>query len=131
MEFLQLWILPDTPSLPPSLQQRQFTIEERTDRLLNVIGPAVGDPVRVHQDAAVYVGRLSPGTAVAHDFRPGRGGYLYLIEGRAKVGSEELATGDAAKIQEENALRIEANDLSELILVDVPLRFTPVGVWAR
>jgi redox-sensitive bicupin YhaK (pirin superfamily) len=131
MEFLQLWILPDTPSLSPSLQQRAFTKEERTDRLLKVIGPAAGDPVRVHQDAAVYVSRLSLGAAVAHDFGPGRGGYLYLIEGRARVGTEELASGDAVKIQDESALRIEANDLSEVILVDVPLRFTPVGVWAR
>jgi redox-sensitive bicupin YhaK (pirin superfamily) len=131
MEFLQLWILPDTPGLPPGLQQRQFTKAERTDRLLKVIGPAAGDPVRVHQDAAVYVGRLLPGTVVSHDFRPERGGYLYLIEGRAAVGAEELATGDAAKIRDEAALRIEAKDLSELILVDVPLHFTPVGVWAR
>jgi len=131
MEFLQLWILPDTPSLPPALQQRQFTAEDRTDRLLKVIGPATDDPVRVHQDAAVYVSRLSAGIAVAHDFRPGRGSYLYLIEGRARVGAEELAGGDAATIQEERQLRIEANDTSELILVDVPLRFTPVGVWAR
>jgi redox-sensitive bicupin YhaK (pirin superfamily) len=131
MEFLQLWILPETPSLPPSLQQRQFTNEERTDRLLKVIGPAGTDPVRVHQDASVYVSRLSPGTAVSHDFQTGRGGYLYLIEGRARVGTEELATGDAAKIQDEAQLRIEADDTSELIFVDVPLRFTPVGVWAR
>ncbi len=131
MEFLQLWILPDTPSLPPGLQQRQFTKEDRTDRLLKVIGSAASDPVRVHQDAAAYVSRLSPGFVVAHDVRPGRGGYLYLIEGRATVGTEVLATGDAVKIQDEAALRIEANDASELILVDVPLRFTPVGVWAR
>jgi redox-sensitive bicupin YhaK (pirin superfamily) len=131
MEFLQLWILPDTPSLPPGLQQRQFATEKRTDRLLKVIGPAVSDPVRVHQDAAVYVSRLTPGRAVAHEFRPGRGGYLYLIEGRAAVGDEELSTGDAAKTSDESHLRIEASDASELILVDVPLRFTPVGVWAR
>jgi quercetin 2,3-dioxygenase len=131
MEFLQLWILPETPSLPPSLQQRQFTNEERTDRLLKVIGPAGSDPVRVHQDASVYVSRLSSGAVVSHDFRTGRGGYLYLIEGRAKVGAEELATGDAAKIQDEALLLIEAKDASKLILVDVPLRFTPVGVWAR
>ncbi len=131
MEFLQLWILPDTPSLPPGLQQHTFTTEERTDRLLKVIGPAASDPVRVHQDAAVFVGRLSPGTAVTHDFRPGRGGYFYLIEGRARVGGEELSTGDAAKVQDDAQLRIDANDVSELILVDVPLRFTPVGVWAR
>jgi quercetin 2,3-dioxygenase len=131
MEFLQLWILPDTPGLPPGLQQRQFTKEDRTDRLLKVIGSAASDPVRVHQDAAVYVGRLSAGTVVAHDFRPARAGYLYLIEGRATVGTEELASGDATKIRDEAALRIEAKDLSELILVDVPLHFTPVGVWAR
>jgi len=131
MEFLQLWILPQAPSLPPGLQQRQFTKEERTDRLLKVIGPGASDPVRVHQDAAVYVSRLSPGTVVTHDFGAGRGGYLYLIEGRARVGNEELAIGDAAKIEDETQLRIEAKDTSELILVDVPLRFTPVGVWAR
>jgi quercetin 2,3-dioxygenase len=131
MEFLQLWILPDTPSLPPGIQQRQFTQQDRTDRLLQVIGPAASDPVRIHQDATVQVGRLSPGTAVAHDFPAGRGGYLYLIEGRAKVGAEDLATGDAAKIADEAALAIEATEVSELILVDVPLRFTPVGVWAR
>ena len=131
MEFLQLWILPQTPNLPPALQQRQFTTEDRTDRLLTVIGPAASDPVWVHQDATVQVSRLSPGAAVSHDFRPGRGGYLYLIEGRARVGADELSTGDAAKIQDEAALRIEAVGASELILVDIPLRFTPVGVWAR
>jgi Quercetinase C-terminal cupin domain len=54
-----------------------------------------------------------------------------LIEGRSRVGADELTTGDAVKIQEEAQLRIEASDTSELILVDVPLRFTPVGVWAR
>ena len=131
MEFIQLWILPQAPSLPPGLQQRQFAQEDRSDRLLKVIGPAADDPIRVHQDAAVHVGRLAPGTVVTHDFRSGRGGYLYLIEGRAGVGKEELATGDAAKIEDEPQLHIEANDTTELILVDVPLRFTPVGVWAR
>ena len=131
MEFLQLWILPDTAGLPPSLQQRQFTAEERTDRLLKVIGPAESDPVRVHQDAAVYVSRLEPGRALAHDFRPGRGGYLYLIEGRATVGADELGAGDAVKILDEPRLHLAAQEPSELILVDVPLQVTPVGVWAR
>src|SRR5438309_8440191 len=131
MEFLQLWILPQAPSLPPELQQRQRSEERRTDHLLKVIGPGASDPVRVHQDAAVYVSRRSPGTVVTQDFGVGRGGYLYLIEGRARVGNEELASGDAAKIEDELQLRIEAKEASELILVDVPLRFTPVGVWAR
>jgi redox-sensitive bicupin YhaK (pirin superfamily) len=61
----------------------------------------------------------------------GRGGYLYLIEGGLTAGKEELSTGDAVKIREEAELRLKASQSSELILVDVPLEFRPVGVWAR
>lgn len=131
MEFLQLWILPDTPSLTPGVQQRDFTREERTDRMLRVIGPEGTDAVQVHQDAGIYVSALDPGTRVAHPFGPGRGGYLYLIEGHASIGDDEVWGGDAVKIFEEPELTIEAREACELLLVDVPLQFRPVGVWAR
>jgi redox-sensitive bicupin YhaK (pirin superfamily) len=131
MEFLQLWILPDRAALAPTVQQRQFTKAQRSDRLLQVIGPDGGDVLLVHQKAAVYVAALAAGSEVVHDFGAGRGGYLYLIEGRLRAGSERLSTGDALKIFEEPQLRMRADDASELLLVDVPLRFTPVGVWAR
>jgi redox-sensitive bicupin YhaK (pirin superfamily) len=131
MEFLQLWILPDTPGLPPGIQQRQFTKEQRTGRLLQVIGPDP-DALKVRQDAAaVYVAALPTGTEVAHAFPAGRGGYLYLIEGKLTLGQDELATGDAIKIRAEPELRLRATQPSELILVDVPLDYKPVGVWAR
>ena len=131
MEFLQLWILPDTPGLPPGIQQRQFSKEQRTGRLLQVIGPDA-DALKVRQDAAaVYVAALPPGTEVSLGFASGRGGYLYLIEGGLTAGAEQLSTGDAAKIHGEPDLRLKATQPSELILVDVPLEFTPVGVWAR
>jgi quercetin 2,3-dioxygenase len=131
MEFLQLWILPDTPGLPPGIQQRQFLKEQRTGRLLQVIGPDA-DALKVRQDAAaVYVAALPSGTEVSHAFPSGRGGYLYLIEGNLVLGQDQLSTGDAVKIREEPELRLRATQPSELILVDVPLEFTPVGVWAR
>ena len=131
MEFLQLWILPDTLCLPPEVHQRQFTREQRADRLQRVIGPEGGDDIRVHQDASVYVAALAAGRDVVHDFPAGRGGYLYAIEGDLLVGDQEVRTRDAAKISEESNLRIRAREPSELILVDVPLRFTRIGVWAR
>ena len=131
MEFLQLWILPDTPGLPPGIQQRQFSKEERTGRLLQVIGPDAG-ALKVHQDAAaVYVAALPSGTEVSHAFPSGRDGYLYLIEGTLALGQDHLSTGDAVKIREEPQLRVRAMEPSELILVDVPVEFRPVGVWAR
>jgi len=131
MEFLQLWILPDTADLTPSVQQHQFTKTQRTDTLLKVVGAAGGDVITVHQDAAVFVAALSAGTEVTHRFGSNRAGYLYLIEGAVAVGGDRLSAGDAAKIFDQAELPVRAEAASELIMVDVPLRFTPVGVWAR
>ena len=131
MEFIQIWILPDTAGLPPAVQQKQFNKEQRTNRLLKVIGPEAGDSVKLHQKASMYVAALSEGTEVGHDFGSGRAGYVYLIDGVLRLGEQELKSGDAVIIQEVGSIGLRAEADSELLLVDVPLRFTPVGIWAR
>jgi redox-sensitive bicupin YhaK (pirin superfamily) len=132
MRFIQIWILPDTPGLEPSVEQQMFTTEDRTDRLLEVIGPRGGpSAVKVHQDARVLVSRLSPGVEVSHPIGEGRGLYAYLIDGEASFDGEPVASGDAAKVTDQDALRIRATAPSELILVDVPLEFPRVGIWAN
>jgi redox-sensitive bicupin YhaK (pirin superfamily) len=153
MRFIQVWILPDTPSLPPGVEQRVFTVDDRTNRLLQVFapigtvrqqpGPALGDPrlsspdpaasartpVGVHQAASAYVARLEPGTSVRHELQPGRGAYVYLIDGEAAFDGQAVMSGDAAKVVDQADLEISATATSELILVDVPLSFEPVGIW--
>ncbi len=131
MRFIQIWILPDTPDLPPAVEQRIFTKEDRTNRLLQVIGPDGGEVVKVHQDASVSVASLAPGTEVGHPITTGRGVYAYLIEGAATFDGEALSTGDAVKVVDEPELTIRATEPSELILVDVPMSFEPVGIWRR
>jgi quercetin 2,3-dioxygenase len=129
MRFIQIWILPDTPDLPPQVEQRVFTRADRTNRLRKVIGPEGDDVVRVHQDASVHVGALDPGTEVTYPIGSGRGAYAYLISGSGLFDEEPVATGDAAKVTDQSGLRIRAIEASELILVDVPMTFKPVGVW--
>jgi redox-sensitive bicupin YhaK (pirin superfamily) len=121
MRFIQMWILPAQRGLSPSVEQKVFTTEQRTDRLLEVLSPDGGDAVTVHRDARVHVARLSPGTELEHPFGDRRGGYLYLIEGLISANDEKLETGDAVKIHDERSVRMRAADTSELILVDVPL----------
>jgi len=129
MRFIQIWILPDTAGLAPEVEQRAFTREDRTNRLLKVIGPEGGDVVKVHQDASVHVASLDTGTEVTHEIGSGRGVYAYLIAGAATFDDQDVATGDAAKVTGQASLRIRAREQSELILVDVPLRFEAVGIW--
>lgn len=129
MRFIQIWILPDTGGLTPAVEQRSFTREDRTNRLLKVIGPEGGDVVKVHQDASVHVASLDPGVAVTHRLGEGRGAYVYLIDGEATFEGERVATGDAAKVTDETGVTIRATAASELILVDVPMEFEPAGIW--
>jgi redox-sensitive bicupin YhaK (pirin superfamily) len=131
MRFIQIWILPDSADLEPSVEQQVFTAEDRTDRLLEVVGPRGGpSAVKVHQDARVLVSRLRPGTELEHRIGPGRGVYAYLIGGGASFDGKPVTTGDAAKVSGQDSLTIRADEESELILVDVPLDFPRVGVWA-
>jgi len=131
VRFIQIWVLPDTPDLEPEVEQQVFTVEDRTDRLLEVVGPRRGPSlVKVHQNASVLVSRLNPGTEVRHEVGPGRGAYAYLIDGRATFGAEPVATGDAAKVTGQDALHVRAAAPTELIVVDVPLEFRRVGVWS-
>ena len=123
VEFIQMWIMPAQRGLPPSVEQRQHTVEDRHNRLLQIVRPegTDGTGVTVHQDVGMYVSRLDPGTTVEHEFREGRGGYFYLIEGEIELNGERLTTGDAAKVLGEGLLRVSARAQSELILVDTPL----------
>jgi quercetin 2,3-dioxygenase len=122
MRFIQIWIMPAEQGLRPGVEQKVFTTEDRTDRLRKVIsGDGGDDAVLVHQDANLFVSRLSVGATVTHELRPERGAYLYLIEGDVAVNGEHMAAGDAAQITDETSVAITANDTSELILVDVRL----------
>jgi len=129
MRFIQIWILPDTAGLTPQVEQRVFTREDRNNRLLKVMGPEGGDVVKIHQDASVHIASLAPTDEVTHTVGEERGVYAYLIDGAASFDQEDVSTGDTAKVTDQPELRIHAREQSELILVDVPMRFEPVGIW--
>ena len=66
MRFIQIWIMPAERGLPPGVEQKVFTTEDRTDTLLKAISGDDGDSVLVHQDAHVYVSRMNAGRSVEH-----------------------------------------------------------------
>jgi redox-sensitive bicupin YhaK (pirin superfamily) len=130
MRFIQFWILPSTPGLATRVQQRQFTLADRTDRWLQIMGPPGTDGLDLAQDARALVAHLTDAGRLTHSVAPGRGAYLYLIDGRADLEGERLRTGDAVKITSPVGIELGTEAAAELILVDVPLEFRRVGVWA-
>jgi redox-sensitive bicupin YhaK (pirin superfamily) len=121
MRFIQMWILPAELGLEPGVEQKVFTEDDRTDRLLRVISGDGGEAVLVHGDAHVFISRLREGMEATHELGEGRGVYLYVIDGDADVVGERMTTGDAAEIQDEASIPVRANEVTELIAVDVAL----------
>jgi redox-sensitive bicupin YhaK (pirin superfamily) len=130
LRFIQFWILPSATGLETRVQQRQYALGDRTDRWLQIMGPAGTDGLDLSQDARALVAHLTAGKQLAHAFVAGRGGYFYVIDGRVEVDGERLGTGDAIKVEAETNLSINTDIGAELILIEVPLDFEPVGVWA-
>ena len=121
MRFIQMWIMPSERGLEPGVEQRVFSQRDRTDRLLRVISGAGGDAVLVHQDAHVFVSRLTAHTSVSHPLAEGRGLYLYVIDGVVSVNGQAMTTGSAAQISDEPQVEVAAVSTAELILVEVAL----------
>lgn len=131
MRFIQIWILPSEGGLEPGVEQKVFTIEDRTNRLLEALSSEGGDAVKIHGDARVFISRLEAGNTVGHEFAEGRAGYLYAISGDVDINGTSLMTGDAVTITDEASVSLTANHDTELIMVDVPTTYDPVGIWAR
>ena len=130
MRFMQFWLLPSDEDLTSRVQQRQYTEADRLNRLLQIMGPAGEDGLDLAQDARVLVSRLLSGNGVVHTLGTERGAYLYVIDGAVALGDDKLDTGDAAKVQGPERLDVTAVEDSELVLVEAPLQFRRVGVWA-
>jgi len=128
MRFIQFWILPSNP-VPTSVQQHQYQLAERTDRWLQIMGPAGEEGLDLAQDARALVSRLSSQTALEYHWPAGRGGYVHVIDGEVTAGADGLEAGDALKIFGPEHVELRTSTAAELILIDTVLDFEPTGVW--
>ena len=68
----------------------------------------------------MYISSLSKGDKVEHRLAPGRKAYLFVIDGKVQLNKNAMRTRDAAKIEKESRLSIQADSATELILLDLP-----------
>lgn len=122
VHLLQMWIIPSISGLQPSYEQLRFSKEQRTGRLLAIAsGQDIPGTVKIHQDTTFYVSSLNAGDLVTHGLGPRRCAYLFIISGKIDVNNKPVLSGDQAKISDEEVVMINANEPSELILIDLPL----------
>jgi redox-sensitive bicupin YhaK (pirin superfamily) len=120
VHFLQIWILPRAPGLPPGYEQRPFPPEERQGRLrLVASGDGRDGTITVHQDVDLHAALLDAGDEVAHRLRPGRHAWVHVASGAARLNDLALRAGDGAAISAEERFTVHAGEPSEVLVFDL------------
>ena len=121
VHFLQIWIKPDVFGIEPSYEEKHFADSEKQGRLRLIASPDGRDgSVRIHQDASIYAGRFDAEEHASIEFKPGRRSYVHVVRGEVRANGIALGAGDALKITETSAVRIEGGRKAEVLVFDLP-----------
>jgi redox-sensitive bicupin YhaK (pirin superfamily) len=120
--LFQIWIEPDTTDLRPAWKMREFPKESRDGELTVLASGRAGDEgaLPIHQDAALLGATLRPGEEVVHRLSTGRRAYLVSALGAIRVNGIDVAELDGVAVWDEERITIEAREVSEIMLFDLP-----------
>jgi redox-sensitive bicupin YhaK (pirin superfamily) len=120
VHFLQIWIEPASANLQPRYTEWHPSPTSETEKKILIISPDGRDGSAViAQKADVYRVRLKNGQSVSHELGQGRGAWLQIMRGAARLNGEQLNTGDGASTEEPGTLAIEATQDMEALLFDL------------
>jgi redox-sensitive bicupin YhaK (pirin superfamily) len=116
--LFQIWVETDKPGAMPSWGAMPFPKESREGSFqLLASGDEEDGALTINSDAKVLGATVKAGKAVAYDADPSR--HLYLVSsGRVSVNGQEANPRDGIAITGEDRVIIQAEDDSELVLVD-------------
>jgi redox-sensitive bicupin YhaK (pirin superfamily) len=116
--LFQIWIETDRPGAEPAWGAMPFPKDSREGRFqLLASGDSEDGALTINADARILGASVKAGEAIRVDADPRR--HLYLVpSGRVRVNGVEAAPRDGIAISGEDHLDIEAEDDSELVLVD-------------
>ncbi len=122
LELFQLWIMPSVRGVAPRYEQRSFREEVGRNGVTLLASPEGKGGLMMNQDAYVSLIRIPAGASgeyALHD--PAHGTYVFVIEGACRISGEELAMRDALGATDASILRIDADEDTLLLAIEVPV----------
>lgn len=118
----QIWIEPNEHNVAPRWKAKVFPKTPVTERLYVLVSGqphhAGKDALFIHQDAAIYGGRLTAGTTIEQPIK--HQAYVLASLGEFTINGNRMQQGDGAEITKEKILTIKALSDCELLIIDVP-----------
>jgi len=117
----QIWIFPNKQHVTPRWDKMEFPKLAVADKLpLLVSGRAAdnGKALFIHQDAAIYGGRVAKGNKVTQEIT--HQAYILASRGEIAINGTKLKQGDGAEITQLKQFEITAITDAEILVIDVP-----------
>jgi quercetin 2,3-dioxygenase len=119
--LLQIWLLPERNDIEPGYEEKHFEPSEKQGRWRLVASHDGRDgSLLIHQDVELYATVLVKEEHISYDMDIGRSLYIQVARGSITLNGEALATGDAAKVDLQQAIELRATEAAELLLFDLP-----------
>lgn len=123
VKFLQIWVFPREKGIKPRYDQVNIADSTKPNDFQQIVSPDPGgEGVWIHQDAWFHLANFDKGVAKEYNVRmKGNGVYLFVIRGKAKVGTQVLSERDGYGIWDADSFTLEALENSEVFLKEVPM----------
>ncbi len=119
VRLLQIWIQPDAKGVAPRYAEKSYA--NVVPGALHLVTSKTGrdGSIAIHQDADLWLAKLSAGQKVSHKLASGREAWVHVAEGEVTLNGKTLVGGDAAAVSEEAAIELSATKPSQVLLFDL------------
>lgn len=127
VQLFQIWIIPNKENVTPQYSQKKFDAAYRKNvfqTLVTSVDNNNENALKIHQNARISRIDLEVNNTALYEFENADNGvYIMVISGEVLIDEQILATKDAIGIFETNEITIKAQQHSEILLIEVPMRF--------
>ncbi len=124
VHLMQIWIEPREKGLEPRYADQRILGQRDNVWKLLLSPDGRGGSIAIRQDAELRSVVLTQGASIRYATNsPGRGLWMFVIEGRVDLGEETLASGDSLALREQSLLELRQSGegSAQVLLFDLPL----------
>jgi quercetin 2,3-dioxygenase len=119
--LLQIWLTPSQVGLTPSYEDKKIPFSRKLNQwCLIASSDARDDSLIIHQDVDLWATYLSKGHTLSYAPKVERSLYLQVATGSVNLNGSILQQGDAAIFARAEALILQAQSDTEILLFDLP-----------
>lgn len=119
VHFLQIWIVPDRKGVTPRYAEK--SCRDVVAGKLHLIASQTGrdSSIAIHQDADLWLAKLTAGQRVTHALAAGRHAWVHVAEGAVTLNGHQLEAGDGAGLTGESIIKLASKTAAQVLLFDL------------